>query len=144
MSERSDVTISRLHDALERILGGNPLIVKPKKTLSVAMVEREAGLGVGTAYYYSEIIQNIKDTRQVNGKRKSTTKKYPKNVLNLKQEIENKSLKIQELQYHLEKKVQSEANLVFQLLRAQEKIRDMEIAIKHNKSLNIFDKKINN
>jgi hypothetical protein len=50
MSEQSDVTIRRLHDALERILGGKPHIVKPKKTLSIAMVEREAGLGVGTAY----------------------------------------------------------------------------------------------
>ena len=127
MSERSDVTISRLQDALERILGGTPNIVKPKKTLSVAMVEREAGLGVGTAYYYPEIIQKIKDTRQVNGKRKSTTIKKPKFALNLKQEIENKSLKIQELQQLLEKKVQTEANLVFQLFKAEEKIRTMEI-----------------
>jgi hypothetical protein len=57
----------------------------------------------------------------------------------LKQEIENKSLKIQELQQLLEKKVQTEANLVFQLYQTQEKIRALEVANKYNKTSQLLE-----
>lgn len=53
-------TIKELEDALERILSGNPIRIKPSRKLSVSAVQAEAGLGVGSIYHYPDFVENIK------------------------------------------------------------------------------------
>ena len=53
-------TIKELEDALERILNGNPIRVKPSRKLSVSAVQAEAGLGVGSVYHYPDFVEKIK------------------------------------------------------------------------------------
>lgn len=132
MSQRSEFTLAQLNDALERILQNVPEIVKPKKTISVSMVEREAGLGVGTAYYYPEIIDKIKNLKQdvlKPNKTKEEKQKSKKKALDSTDQLRL----LKELQQQIELRVQSEANLVYHLWRAQEKIRDIEIKLAHSR-----------
>lgn len=57
---KSQLTRAELAAALQRILSGEPLRVSPDRKLSIKAVEEEAGLGNGSAYYYPDIVQDIK------------------------------------------------------------------------------------
>lgn len=56
---KKDNTLLRLEAALDRILRGEPQRIAPSRKLSVRAVEEESGLGNGSAYYYTEIIDKI-------------------------------------------------------------------------------------
>lgn len=58
MSKR-DSTLLLLEEALARILNKTPLKVPQGRKLSARLVEAEAGLSNGSAYYYPEIIGKI-------------------------------------------------------------------------------------
>jgi len=61
---KKENTLLRLEAALERILKGEPQRVLPSRKLSVRAIEVESGLGNGSAYYYSEIIEKIKNSKR--------------------------------------------------------------------------------
>jgi DNA repair exonuclease SbcCD ATPase subunit len=131
VSERSEITLILLNEALDRIVSGAPEVVKPKKSISVSMVEREAGFGVGTAYYYPDLIQRIKQSKEKTDKPKISSKPRAERKSAF-EELSQKSEEITELQQKVEQGVQREANLVYHLWRAQEKMREMENKLAHN------------
>ncbi|PJG59783.1 hypothetical protein [Aeromonas cavernicola] len=57
---KSQITQAELAAALQRILSGKTTRISPERRLSVKAVEEEAGLGNGSAYYYQNIISDIK------------------------------------------------------------------------------------
>ncbi|TDX15910.1 hypothetical protein EDF88_3357 [Buttiauxella sp. BIGb0552] len=57
-------TLLRLEAALDRILCGEPQRIAQSRKLSVRAVEVESGLGNGSAYYYTEIIEKITKLKQ--------------------------------------------------------------------------------
>lgn len=46
--------------ALSRIVSGNTLVVPSSARINVSNVEKESGLGNGSAYHYPEMIEKIK------------------------------------------------------------------------------------
>jgi hypothetical protein len=59
--DKSQLTIKELEQAFNRILTQKTIRISPERKLSVKAVEDEAGLGDGTAYYYKDVVQSIKD-----------------------------------------------------------------------------------
>ena len=57
---KSQLTRTELAAALQRILSGKAQRISPDRKLTVKAVEEEAGLGNGSAYYYPDIVQDIK------------------------------------------------------------------------------------
>ncbi|MBE3754781.1 hypothetical protein HJ201_09390 [Vibrio parahaemolyticus] len=57
---KSQITRVELENALKRILSGKTERIAPNRKISVKAVEEEAGLGDGSAYYYKEVIDEIK------------------------------------------------------------------------------------
>lgn len=53
-------TLKRLEEALGRIIQGIPERIPLNSTLSVSAVEDEAQMGHGSAYYYPELVQEVK------------------------------------------------------------------------------------
>ncbi|AYO05885.1 hypothetical protein ACPSLY_15315 [Vibrio parahaemolyticus] len=82
---KSQITRVELENALKRILSGKTERIAPNRKISVKAVEEEAGLGDGSAYYYKEVIDEIK---------KSASKRSPKN--NLENMFEEKLSKLRE------------------------------------------------
>jgi hypothetical protein len=63
MKRTNNDTQERLESALDRILSGNT-DGAVRRRLSVSAVEREAGMGSGSAYYYPEIISKLKGAKK--------------------------------------------------------------------------------
>ena len=55
----SDITRMRIEQAIQRILNGEPERIQKGKKLSISSVQKEAGLGSGSIYYYPEIVKEI-------------------------------------------------------------------------------------
>jgi hypothetical protein len=49
-----------LEAALSRVVSGNTLVVPANARINVSNVEKESGLGNGSAYHYPEMIEKIK------------------------------------------------------------------------------------
>jgi len=67
---KSNLTKLELENAIDRIQQGETIRIPPTRKLSVRAVEDEANLGDGSAYYYKDIIEKIK---QLANKSKSGT-----------------------------------------------------------------------
>lgn len=67
---KSELTIARLENALQRILDGKPLRVSIHRKLSIKCIEEEASLGDGSAYYYENFVDKVRSKikTQKNGK----------------------------------------------------------------------------
>ena len=60
---KKDNTLLLLEAALDRILRGESQKIAPSRKLSVRAVEVESGLGNGSAYYHTKIIEKIKQIK---------------------------------------------------------------------------------
>jgi hypothetical protein len=58
---RENSTEIELFNAIDRIINTETIRIPSSRKLSVRAVEDEAGLGDGSAYYYSEVIKKIKE-----------------------------------------------------------------------------------
>lgn len=67
---KSENTRLELLNAIDRILSGNTIRIDSKRGLSAIAVEEEANLGNGSAYYYKDVIEKIKQLKS-----KAITKK---------------------------------------------------------------------
>jgi chromosome segregation ATPase len=56
---KSDETRDRIEAAIDRIKQGCPTRIDPTMKLSVRAVQKEAGLGDGSLYYYKDLIDQI-------------------------------------------------------------------------------------
>jgi hypothetical protein len=92
---KSQITKVELEQALERILSGRTLRVDPARKISVKAVEEEAGLGDGSAYYYKDIIQKIKDSAVLNSPKVKAQNAYENKISSLRERL-NKEIKLKE------------------------------------------------
>ena len=67
---KSENTRLELLNAIDRILSGKTIRIDAKRGLSAIAVEEEANLGNGSAYYYKDVIEKIKQLKS-----KAITKK---------------------------------------------------------------------
>ncbi|MCZ4373879.1 hypothetical protein O4H50_18950 [Vibrio diazotrophicus] len=92
---KSQITKVELEQALERILSGKTHRVDPTRKISVKAVEEEAGLGDGSAYYYKDIVQKIKDSAIQNSPKAKDQNAYEDKISNLRERL-NKEIKLKE------------------------------------------------
>lgn len=60
LSERGQLTIVRLEQALQRLLDGNPKRTQNDGRLSLSRVNKEAGLSSGGIYYYNDFVEKVR------------------------------------------------------------------------------------
>jgi chromosome segregation ATPase len=92
---KSQITKVELEQALERILSGKTHRVDPARKISVKAVEEEAGLGDGSAYYYKDIVQKIKESAIRNSPKVKTQNAYEDKISSLRDRL-NKEIKLKE------------------------------------------------
>ncbi|PXA66565.1 hypothetical protein [Vibrio sp. 11986-1-5] len=92
---KSQITQVELEQALERILSGKTHRVDPSRKISVKAVEEEAGLGDGSAYYYKDIVQKIKDSVVLNSPKLKAKNAYEDKISSLRERL-NKEIKLKE------------------------------------------------
>lgn len=84
---KSENTRLELLNAIDRILSGNTIRIDAKRGLSAIAVEEEANLGNGSAYYYKDVIEKIKQLKS-----KAITKKQAQqnsDVTKLREKLAN-------------------------------------------------------
>jgi hypothetical protein len=114
---KSQITRVELEQALKRVLSGETTRVAPTRKVSVLAVEEEAGLANGSAYYYKDIIQKIKDSAIQNSPN-----------------IKNKNVyesKIYRLRKHLHKEKKLKEKYLEQVRKLKDQLSNM--ASQHNK-----------
>ncbi|MBF4374965.1 hypothetical protein [Vibrio anguillarum] len=92
---KSQTTKVELEQALERILSGKTHRVDPARKMSVKAVEEEAGLGDGSAYYYKDIVQKIKDSAIQNSPKAKAQNAYEDKISSLRVRL-NKEISLKE------------------------------------------------
>lgn len=88
---KSEATIIKLEQALERICTKNTRIIPSTQKLSVKAVEEEAGLGDGSAYYYKNIIQKIKDHIAKKSSKATIQNSYEEKIASLRERLSNET-----------------------------------------------------
>lgn len=86
---KSQITQAELAAALQRILSGKTTRISPERKLSVKAVEEEAGLGNGSAYYYQDIIDDIKKLVVKSHRSTSIDNEYIDKLTNLRLKIKD-------------------------------------------------------
>lgn len=92
---KSQITKVELEQALGRILSGKSHRVDPARKISVKAVEEEAGLGDGSAYYYKDIVQKIKESAIRNSPKIRNQNAYEDKISSLRDRL-NKEIKLKE------------------------------------------------
>lgn len=92
---KSQITKVELEQALGRILSGKTHRVDPARKISVKAVEEEAGLGDGSAYYYKDIVQKIKDSAIQNSSKVKAQNAYEDKISSLRVRL-NKEISLKE------------------------------------------------
>lgn len=92
---KSQITKVKLEQALGRILSGKTHRVDPARKISVKAVEEEAGLGDGSAYYYKDIVQKIKESAIRNSPKIRNQNAYEDKISSLRDRL-NKEIKLKE------------------------------------------------
>ncbi|WP_375147361.1 hypothetical protein [Vibrio parahaemolyticus] len=92
---KSQITKVELEQALGRILSGKTYRVDPARKISVKAVEEEAGLGDGSAYYYKDIVQKIKDSAIQNSPKVKAQNAYEDKISSLRVRL-NKEISLKE------------------------------------------------
>lgn len=92
---KSQITKVELEQALGRILSGKTHRVDPARKISVKAVEEEAGLGDGSAYYYKDIVQKIKESAIRNSPKTRNQNAYEDKISSLRDRL-NKEIKLKE------------------------------------------------
>ncbi len=92
---KSQITKVELEQALGRILSVKTHRVDPARKISVKAVEEEAGLGDGSAYYYKDIVQKIKESAIRNSPKIRNQNAYEDKISSLRDRL-NKEIKLKE------------------------------------------------
>lgn len=134
-----DNTLLRLEAALQRILEGQPKHTQEHRKLSVRVVEDEAKLGNGSAYYYPEIIEKIKIIKEQDKAQKAGTK--PQSQLEKVRQEKKKETrikekyrtKLQEIQSEKEQMAATHHQLSHALRRAYKRAEGLEKELKRSR-----------
>ncbi|MFC4700803.1 hypothetical protein ACFO4O_11585 [Glaciecola siphonariae] len=128
---KSETTLSVLQEALQRLISGQPQRVSKTRRISVRAVEEEAGMGDGSAYYYSGFIKKIKNiqvkTKSV--KPNSSLDQTLSSVRNkLKKEIQIKErykLQLEEARLNLSMLATQHNEFMLEILQLKERINEL-------------------
>lgn len=134
-SNNSSITEIKLEQALERLLRGIPERTKPDGKISISRINSEAGLSVGSIYYYKEfltkarsVISDLKSTKNTN-----STSINKSDIARLRSERDKqKKLKIKyrdqrdSIKKFADGVVQENAKLHFSLYEALIRIEELE------------------
>jgi len=107
---KSQLTRVELENALQRLIAGKTERISPDRKISVKAVEEEAGLGDGSAYYYKDIVQKIKDTAAEYSQHKSARNEHEAKIASLRERLQNET--------RLKEKYRSEVNELKEKLSA--------------------------
>lgn len=91
----------KLQDAFERLKKGETNIVPAGSKINVSNVEQEAGMGDGSAYYYPELIDAIKEAKKQtpqHGRRSQSGESTSLNKKNKELSEKNEALVLQNKQ----------------------------------------------
>ncbi|MGL1399481.1 hypothetical protein ACSTJ1_08945 [Vibrio parahaemolyticus] len=130
---KSQITKVELEQALKRILSGKTHRIDPARKISVKAVEEEAGLGDGSAYYYKDIVQKIKDSAIQNSPKAKAQNAYEDKISSLRERLKKEiSLKekYREQTENLKKQLSNMASqhnqLALMIQQYQYKISELE------------------
>lgn len=134
---KSQLTRAELMAAMQRILSGDTKRISPERKLSVKAVEEEAGLGDGSAYYYQDIIRDIKKSipkhRHMSADSEHTDKINSlrlrlKNEQRLKEQYRTELMKVKEYLVHMS----SQHNMLSVIIQQyKDKILALEAGLPH-------------
>jgi len=111
---KSQDTRHELLEAIQRIIAGATVRIPSNRKLSVKAVEDEANLGDGTAYYYQDVVEKIKQL------------KYQPNVKN----ADRRLLEVSQLKRKVSKERKLKDKYKSQIKLLQQRLSDM--AAMHN------------
>lgn len=130
---KSQITKVELEQALERILSGKTHRINPARKMSVKAVEEEAGLGDGSAYYYKDIVQKIKDSAIQNSPKAKAQNAYEDKISSLRERLKKEvSLKekyraqVEELKGQIANMASQHNQLALMIQQYQYKISELE------------------
>lgn len=130
---KSQITKVELEQALERILSGKTHRIDPARKMSVKAVEEEAGLGDGSAYYYKDIVQKIKDSAIQNSPKAKAQNAYEDKISSLRERLKKEvSLKekyraqVEELKGQIANMASQHNQLALMIQQYQYKISELE------------------
>ncbi|MCG6230206.1 hypothetical protein [Vibrio furnissii] len=130
---KSQITKVELEQALKRILSGKTHRIDPARKISVKAVEEEAGLGDGSAYYYKDIVQKIKDSAIQNSPKAKAQNAYEDKISSLRERLKKEvSLKekyraqVEELKGQIANMASQHNQLALMIQQYQYKISELE------------------
>ena len=130
---KSEFTKVKLQKAIERILEQKTERIPSSKKLSVKAVEEEAGLGDGSAYYYKDIVEQIKSLAKSNSPQKKSQNLYEEKITSLRERLNNETRlkvkyreQIDELKEQLSKMASQHNQLALSIQQYQYKISELE------------------
>ncbi|NAX43558.1 MULTISPECIES: hypothetical protein [Vibrio] len=130
---KSQITKVELEQALKRILSGKTHRIDPARKISVKAVEEEAGLGDGSAYYYKDIVQKIKDSAIQNSPKTKAQNAYEDKISSLRERLKKEiSLKekyrsqTEDLKEQLSNMASQHNQLALMIQQYQYKISELE------------------
>ncbi|WCE29683.1 hypothetical protein [Vibrio sp. SCSIO 43137] len=88
---KSQITRVELEQALQRLVSGDTKRVDPNRKISVKAVEEEAGLGDGSAYYYKDIVEKVKEAARKNTPLTKAQNAYEDKISKLRERLANES-----------------------------------------------------
>lgn len=130
---KSQITKVELEQALKRILSGKTHRIDPERKISVKAVEEEAGLGDGSAYYYKDIVQKIKESAIRNSPKTIAQNAYEDKISSLRERLKKEiSLKekyraqTEDLKEQLSNMASQHNQLALMIQQYQYKISELE------------------
>lgn len=146
LSDRSRQTLIRLEAALERLLNGKPEKTPNDGRISISRVNSEAGLSVGSIYYYKQFVEEVRIAIEDSKRSKSNTTSSKTTVnyerLRNKRDDEKRlkeKYRVQrdEIKEFCDRVVSKNAYLEFSLFEALAKIDWLEAEIRSMKVIDI-------
>ncbi|WP_323981643.1 hypothetical protein [Aeromonas media] len=135
---KSQITQAELAAALQRILSGKTTRISPERKLSVKAVEEEAGLGNGSAYYYQNIIDDIKKVVVKSHRSTSIDNEYIDKLTNLRLKLKDEQrlkeqyrAELTEMRKHLTLMANQHNQLSIIIQQYKDKVLALEAGLPH-------------
>jgi hypothetical protein len=143
---KSNLTKIELENAISRIQSGETIRISPSQRLSVRAVEIEAGLGDGSAYYYRDIVNEIKTIINNKSIAESGVKSTDSDNILLREKL-NKEIQLKKkyraevgnLKERLSLMAKTHNELSVEVVMHKKRIEDLEgqlVLANHNKKTN--------
>jgi hypothetical protein len=139
--DKSNLTKQELENAISRIQSGETKRIPSTRKLSVRAVEDEAGLGDGSAYYYKDVIDKIKQAKNNTNLDSNTIIGGSSDVIlrdKLKKETQIKNkyrIEIRELKERLTLMTKTHNELALEVNMYKQRVENLEAKINLKRTL---------